>query len=334
MDEKKFENMRSEFSIEKNIAFEAVKEASYLCINVQKEISHEIIQKKDRSPVTVADFGSQALICKSILEHFPNDPVIAEENSDELKKEKNKRILDQVGSNLNHFYAGLSEDEICDWIDHGFSSNYSERFWTLDPIDGTKGFLRGEQYAISLALIIDGKIQISALACPNLISSDGTTGTIFIAERNQGTNEYSLNNPDFKTKIQVSNNLDSKKARFCESVESGHSSHSDSEKVAEVLEISQEPVRLDSQAKYAAVARGDAEIYLRLPTRRDYQEKIWDHAGGCLLVTEAGGKVTDISGNPLDFTLGRALKKNRGVIVTNRFLHNQVLRAIEDVGIQ
>ena len=87
-------------------------------------------------------------------------------------------------------------------------------------------------------------------------------------------------------------------------------------------------VRLDSQAKYAVVARGEADVYLRLPTRADYREKIWDHAGGVLVVEEAGGQVTDIDGLPLDFTHGRELSANRGVVVTNGRLHDDVLRTI------
>ena len=59
---------------------------------------------------------------------------------------------------------------------------------------------------------------------------------------------------------------------FCESVEKAHTSQSDSAKIADLLGITKEPVRIDSQCKYAVVARGDASIYLRLPTRR-YQEK-------------------------------------------------------------
>ena len=46
------------------------------------------------------------------------------------------------------------QSTICQWIDHGGATHYSDRFWTLDPIDGTKGFLRGEQYAVALALIV------------------------------------------------------------------------------------------------------------------------------------------------------------------------------------
>ena len=70
---------------------------------------------------------------------------------------------------------------------------------------------------------------------------------------------------------------------------------------------------------------------MRLPTRKDYVEKIWDHAGGVLVVEEAGGTVTDIDGQPLEFTHGRGLERNRGVVVTNGRLHQQVLRAVAGV---
>jgi len=52
---------------------------------------------------------------------------------------------------------------VCEWIDRG-GSDYARRFWTLDPIDGTKGFLRGDQYAVALALVVDGKVQVGVLA--------------------------------------------------------------------------------------------------------------------------------------------------------------------------
>ena len=94
------------------------------------------------------------------------------------------------------------------------------------------------------------------------------------------------------------------------------------------LGLQAEPVRLDSQAKYATVADGGAEIYLRLPVDANYQEKIWDHAAGSLVVTEAGGTVTDTQGQTLDFSLGRTLSANSGVVVTNGTLHEQVLAAV------
>jgi 3'(2'), 5'-bisphosphate nucleotidase len=98
--------------------------------------------------------------------------------------------------------------------------------------------------------------------------------------------------------------------------------------VAEKLGITRPSVRMDSQCKYASIARGDSDIYLRLPTRAGYEEKIWDHAAGCLIVEEAGGTVTDITGRPLDFGAGRTLKHNRGVIATNGPWHTQVVEAV------
>ena len=72
-------------------------------------------------------------------------------------------------------------------------------------------------------------------------------------------------------------------------------------------------------------------MYLRLPTKADYFEQIWDHAGGVIVVEEAGGRVTDIAGKPLDFTHGRQLKQNQGVIVSNGILHDAVLATVRDV---
>lgn len=88
---------------------------------------------------------------------------------------------------------------------------------------------------------------------------------------------------------------------------------------------------MDSQCKYAAIARGDAGIYLRIPTNKSYEEKIWDHAGGSLLIEEAGGKICDINGKPLDFCQGRTLKENKGIVATNGEIHEQVMNAVKQI---
>ena len=103
--------------------------------------------------------------------------------------------------------------------------------------------------------------------------------------------------------------------------------------VAARLLITAPPLRMDSQAKYAVVARGEADIYLRLPTRADYREKIWDHAAGVLIVAESGGVVSDVAGRPLEFNHGRELTANRGVVVTNGRLHAQVIESVRASGI-
>ncbi len=107
--------------------------------------------------------------------------------------------------------------------------------------------------------------------------------------------------------------------------------HDDSARIAALLGITAEPYRIDSQCKYAAVARGDASIYLRLPTRADYREKIWDHAAGKFVVEQAGGRVTDVRGAPLDFAHGARLERNLGVVATDGRFHDEILAAVATV---
>ena len=325
-----------EYERERECAVRAVREAAVLCRAVRSGLAPEVMAKADRSPVTVADFGSQALIGRILAASFPDDPLIAEEDAAELRKAENAGLLGQVVERVRAVLPGAGADagSVCRWIDHGGAGDYSERFWTLDPIDGTKGFLRDEQYAVALALVVNGRVEVAALACPNLPvvpgAGDGPTGAVFVAVRGRGASVAPLDGEgrEATIPIRVSPRDDPASSRFCESVESGHSAHGEAAGVAARLGIVEAPIRLDSQAKYAVVARGEAEAYLRLPTRADYREKIWDHAAGTLIVEEAGGTVTDVDGRPLDFTHGRELSVNRGVIVTNGRLHSRVLDAL------
>jgi 3'-phosphoadenosine 5'-phosphosulfate (PAPS) 3'-phosphatase len=104
--------------------------------------------------------------------------------------------------------------------------------------------------------------------------------------------------------------------------------------VATALGIAVPPVSMDSQAKYAVLAAGQGELYLRLlsPDKPDYREKIWDQAAGALIIEEAGGQVTDLNGKALDFTTGRSLVNNRGILATNRALHPLALQALRQIG--
>jgi 3'(2'), 5'-bisphosphate nucleotidase len=316
------------------IAEAAVRQAATLCRAVRGQLDPGVLDKKDLSPVTVADFGSQALVCRHLAEACPEIPVVAEEDSADLRQDANAPIRDLVLRHVGAAVPGADLDAVYRWIDHGGADAGAPAFWTLDPIDGTKGFLRNEQYAIALALIVGGEVRVAALACPNLpISEGGPAGAVFTAIKGRGAQARPLDADAPPTPIRATPNADPAAARFCESVESGHSAHGPAAEIASKLGITAPPVRLDSQAKYAVVARGEADIYLRLPTRADYREKIWDHAAGALVVAEAGGTVTDVDGKPLDFTRGRALESNRGVIVTNGRLHDRVLAAVREVGV-
>lgn len=319
---------------ERGVASEAVRRASRVAVAVQAELAVESMQKQDRSPVTVADYAAQAVICRELLHAYPDDPIIGEEDASPLRAGEHRAFLPRVHAVVSAEVGGTPEDVVA-WIDRGGARDYRPRFWTLDPIDGTKGFLRQQQYAIALALIIDGQVTVAALGCPGLpFDTDAsTTGTLFTAVRGRGTSVQPLFQEAEARRARVSTVDALPRLRMCESVESAHSQHDQSAELVRHLGIEADPVRLDSQAKYGLVARGDAEVYLRLPTRKDYREMIWDHAAGALIVQEAGGAVTDIDGRPLDFTRGRTLAENRGVLVSHGPIHDRVLAALQELRI-
>lgn len=324
------------FEKELAIAKEAVRKASLLCSAAQRGlVDTEKHDKADKSPVTVADYGAQALVLSTLAAAFPEDPAVGEEDSSDLRKEENAELFSRVVEYAQKVDCGLDADSVLAAIDRGNHDGGSEgRFWTLDPIDGTKGFLRGQQYAIALALIENGEVVLGVLGCPNLPVDPGSTtsetGSLLFAVKGQGSFQAPLSQIENTARISVDSIEDPAKAVFCESVESGHTAHGRSAAITAELGTSVDPFRMDSQCKYAAVSRGQASVYLRLPTRPGYQEKIWDHAAGYIVLLEAGGKIADTFGQPLDFSLGRTLKNNKGIVATSPAVFESVVKAVID----
>ena len=321
---------------ERATAIEAVREAGLLCRLVrEKMIDEDTLEKADRSPVTVADYGSQALVCRRVAESFPDDSIVAEEDAAALRQEENRTLSDSVVDYLSQVGCDAAREKVLDWIDLG-NGSVQDRFWTIDPIDGTKGFLRNDQYAVALALVENGEVKVGALSCPALPSnvSGQNIGTMFVAVRGEGAVTIPLEG-GCEAEIRVNHNPDEQALRFAESVESGHGNQDLQASVAAAVKITAPSLRMDSQAKYAAVARGDAVLYLRLPSseRGTYAEKIWDHAAGSLIVEESGGRVTDIHGRPLEFAADYQMKRNEGVVVSNGDIHDEVIAALQQIGL-
>jgi 3'(2'), 5'-bisphosphate nucleotidase len=288
----------------------------------------EAIEKNDKSPVTVADFGAQAIICRALAEAFPQDAVVGEEDAADLRQPEMAGPLATVTAQVQQHLATATAEDVLTWIDHG-NGAVSSRYWTLDPIDGTKGFLRGDQYAIALALVENGDLKVGVLGCPYLSFDGGERGLLFVAVRGEGAVMMPLSGGEPQP-LQVVQDPQSAQFRFVESVESGHGNQSQQSAMAQAVGIQSPSMRMDSQAKYAAVAAGQAALYLRLPSPKtpDYREKIWDHAAGTLVVQEAGGCVTDMNGKPLDFSKTARFEDNRGVVVSNGTIHAAVLAAL------
>jgi 3'(2'), 5'-bisphosphate nucleotidase len=344
---------------ELEVAELAVQRAALLTKAVFHEKAKGTLSKDDKSPVTIGDFGAQALIINAILQNFPEDEIVGEEESSSLRG--NFKLRDEIWSHVQK--AKLEDpaaetilggpvktvDAMLNAIDEGKSAGGNKgRIWALDPIDGTKGFLRGGQYAVCLALMVDGEIKVGVLGCPNLPVDDSAPlsseiganatdaegyGVLFSAVEGQGATSRPLGKGGLQKSKPISMKpvKDITQATFCESVEAGHSSHGDQAAIAEKLSIVKPSVRMDSQAKYGSIARGAGDIYLRLPVSATYVEKIWDHAAGDLIVREAGGTVTDIQGKRLNFGRGRTLVENKGVVAAPSAVHAQVLEAVMEV---
>ena len=325
-------------------ALDAVSTACAVSRAVKANLVHICeVTKDDRSPVTVADFAVQAIVSLSLADKLdPSDClIVGEEDAAVLRTDEQGIVLQAVLEAVQSWRPQVTKDEVLDAIDACNHDGNSNAFWALDPIDGTKGFLRGQHYAIALGRIEDGEVVAGVMGCPNLsidqsfpLDEVDPQGVVYAASKGAGAWEFADCNPTSSPmRIVAQQYEESRPIRFCESAEKGHSNRGDSGKIVDAIGTEGEPARLDSQCKYSLVARGQADGYLRLPTSKTYVEKIWDHAAGMCIATEAGAVVSDVSGKPLEFTHGHRLENNRGVICATDGLHQRIIAAIDNLAI-
>lgn len=163
-----------------------------------RKLSNGELSKSDASPVTAADFAAQALLISAIHGAFPSDRFVGEEDADSLRRDPLLAVqvfdfvrqyakvaicpaddeypVDLLSEEEEELYAPASIEEMLHIIDLGGRGKGGQtgRFWALDPIDGTATFVKGQQYAVSLALIEEGKEVVGVLGCPNLkLPGDG-----------------------------------------------------------------------------------------------------------------------------------------------------------------
>ncbi|XP_022848107.1 PAP-specific phosphatase HAL2-like [Olea europaea var. sylvestris] len=365
---------------ELEVAVKAVQMACLLCQRIQQTLlskaNDHVQSKDDNSPVTIADWSVQGIVSWVLSEALGRDniSIVAEEDVQVLSKIGAFGLLEAIVKTVNDCLAeaprfglrapvmALSTSEVLEAIDRCNSMGGSSgRFWVLDPVDGTLGFLRGDQYAIALALIEDGEPVLGVLGCPNypvkkeclsyqngyrrilsrltsLSSESWDRGCVVYASKNCGNawmqpllnKEKKFVWPNSARQIKVSSVDNPALATFCEPVEKANSSHSFTAGVAHSAGLRNQPLRIHSMVKYAAIARGDAEVFMKF-ARAGYKEKIWDHAAGVVIVQEAGGVVTDAGGHPLCFSKGMYLEGlDRGIIAcAGARLHEKIVKAVD-----
>jgi 3'(2'), 5'-bisphosphate nucleotidase len=250
--------------------------------------------------------------------------------------------LERITHFVRHLEPAATPQQVCEWIDLGAGAPTTE-FWTLDPVDGTKGFLRGDQYAVALGYIRDGVVRVGALGCPELADAArpecGGAGSLLVARRGDGTwagtleGEQGNDELGVWRRLAVSTRATARQARLLCSVEKAHTDKGGIGLLLQALAVAAAPVSMDSQAKYAVLASGGGDVNLRLisPKMPDYRERIWDQAAGSIIVEEAGGRVSDLDGKTLDFSHGRTLAANRGVLATNGHLHEALLAGLREI---
>ncbi|KAF2117510.1 hypothetical protein BDV96DRAFT_643883 [Lophiotrema nucula] len=383
--------MPTPFSDELSLALRTVYAASRLTKDVLRSLNNNVsgIAKADDSPVTIADFAAQALIIGAVQAVYPDDAFVGEESSKQLRE--NDALAERVWqlvqrastleeadasqmSDVQHVQAyensttsqtssgslsfPRSKAEMLDLIDLGQTSQLREgRVWVLDPVDGTATFMKGQQYAVALCLVLDGEQQVGVIGCPNLhvdfdsefvgmkihedLVDEAEYGVVLSAVQGQGTyiramEPKGLGEPRPISHTQGYTSRDLSTLNFVESAVGATSlSQEEHRLVAESLGATPWPGTTiwSQQMKYVSLVLGASDVHLRIPKTKDRFTMVWDHAGGHLLFTEAGGTIKDFDGKPIDFGQGRYLKgdTNYGMVCAAPWCFDTVMKAVKDV---
>lgn len=155
------------------------------------------VAKADSSEVTVADFAAQAIIIGIVNAAFPDDQFIAEESAEmlqdngELRHKVMRLVLEAkaiIEASSMDSPLPTSEKALLETIDLGQKGGIGDvperaRTWVLDPIDGTKTYIRGQQYAVCLCLVDEGEQSVAVLGCPNLkLNDEDESGRLVVEE--------------------------------------------------------------------------------------------------------------------------------------------------------
>ena len=251
-------------------ALEIVRKVGEFLVDNQFKISEVRYKTSVFDLVTDIDLKSQEIIIEHLKGAFPNDVFVAEE---------------------------------------GYSSEFPDHGWFIDPIDGTANFIHGLPiFAISIAYVLDGEPVIGVAGIPRLDS-------IYFAMKGEGSFKIEKGT---ERKINVSETVDLLKAF----VGTNYSSKGKENLVRiEKLMGRVRRLRIFGSSVYSmvCVAEGLLDAFWA-----DYL-KPWDSAAGFLMVKEAGGKVENLDGDPGDF-------KDEKLLFSNGKIDSELLKIFEDQG--
>ncbi|KAB1221876.1 putative PAP-specific phosphatase, mitochondrial [Morella rubra] len=169
---------KAKYYRELEAAVDVVERACHLCVDVKTSLfssEGRIVEKKDQTPVTVADFGVQALVSLELGKLFPSIPLVAEEDSSFVRANNLEgSVVNAVTDKARVEDKPWTHDDVLKAIDRGGKEAFAfgskpATYWVLDPIDGTRGFVKGSDalYVVGLALVVEGEVVLGVMGCPN-----------------------------------------------------------------------------------------------------------------------------------------------------------------------
>ncbi len=299
------------------------------------------ITKPDGSPVTAGDLAVQMAVASVLRRRAAQWTLVGEEGEGSVSGAEGGVLLERAVAAVRESLGSEAPADPTECL-HDQASAPGEVWWTVDPIDGTKGFRSGRHYALCLALVERGEATVGVLSCPTLqigrdpleIGSDSQMGTVYVAAKGQGAWKFAPRAGDrllpaaLLPVVRSARRDDTLPWRVCDSIEGG----SRAERMRAIMSrtpLRWESVSLDSQCKYALVAEGAADCFMRVPGSRG-AEKVWDHAPGAVVASEAGAWVGDLVGAPLRLA-GEALDQNVGTLACDRAIVAHVHEAASAV---
>jgi len=267
------------------------------------ELYREHVQswtKDDKSPVTIADLLHQSQVQQLIADRFAGDGLICEE-----PRSMQEQVVHQAADVSEKFYGEPLRREVIELPDSARIT------WMLDPIDGTKGYLAGRYYAIALGYFVDGKPVFGSMAVPHCPRAEATAidNTVAFAFAGRGAWIGAVSDatdPEFAP-LRTKRDGFARPWRVAISLEHGGG-------VDERFGADFSAVKMDSQAKYLAVAADAIDGYLRKTRDDGGTDVAWDHMPGIVIAREAGCTVRTFRGAPIDLRADRVIRFDGGMM--------------------
>jgi len=214
---------------------------------------------------------------------------------------KSNKKINEILSDTKH--SILSEEDVDDQ-----SRLSKDMIWIVDPLDGTSDFIdKTGEFTVMIALIQNKKPILGVIAWP-------TEKILFVAQKNCGAFRYSNDKWD-KISVTKIENLSE-----CRTIGSRHHLSDKEKKFIKKLGI-KDFTSIGSSLKVGKISSGEAEAYITTTNKM----KEWDTAASYCIITEAGGKMTDMSGNQITYNNKNVYHQN-GILVTNGLIHDKIVK--------